>query len=196
MPPIEADDPGPDREGRARAAGPPLAARVDAAAGDYAALFACVKALVEAELGASRAGIMLGLQSLGFGPRGYVGGYFVTGTNAIVLNRDLLNYVRIEAPDLHGAVAFHLLLHEYLHTLGHLDEGRVRRLVHRLCRAGLGEDHPATRIAAAFLPGVDPAAVPEVLRDVVHPGFGWTPPGGPDFEIVRGFDPDASPYIQ
>lgn len=181
------------------AAATPLSARVDAAPG-YPELFACVKELVEAELDASRTGIMLGLANLGFSPQGYVGGYFVTGTNAIVLNRDLLNYVRVRDAerdaDLHNAVAFHLLLHEYLHTLGHFEEGRVRRLVHRLCRDGLGEDHAATRIAAAFLPGTDPAGVPDFLRAVVHPEVGWTPPGGPDFEIVRGMDPDASPYIQ
>lgn len=172
-----------------------LATRIDEAEG-LAELFACVKEVVRTHLGRSRTGIMVGLTSLGFSPQGYVGGYFVTGTNAIVLNRDLLNYVRAKAPGMHNALAFQLLLHEYLHTLGYLSEHQVRPMVHELSKEALGPDHAATRLAEAMLPGADPRGLPELVRDVVLPRFGWRPSGDPAFEIVPGVDPEASPYIQ
>lgn len=165
-------------------------------AGDLAGIFAVVKDVVEDHLDRSRAGIMVGLTSLGFGPRGYVGGYFVTGTNAIVLNRDLLNYVRAKAPEHVDAYAFQLLLHEYLHTLGFLAETQVRPLAHELCRRALDDDHPATRFAQAMLPGADAAAAPDFVRELIMPRFGWRPTSPGELEIVRGVDPDASPYIQ
>src|ERR671925_37013 len=88
-----------------------FAVEVDGATG-YAELFRLVKRLVERRLGKSRAGIMLGLTRLGLSPAGFLGGYFVVGSNAIVLNRDVLEYVRQDQPEFHNAYAFHVLLHE------------------------------------------------------------------------------------
>src|ERR687892_424370 len=87
-----------------------LGARVDSAR-DYTELFRIVKQLVERRLRKSRAGIMLGLAPLGLSPSGFFGGYFVVGSNAIVLNRDVLNYVKLKEPAWHNAYAFHVLLH-------------------------------------------------------------------------------------
>jgi len=171
-----------------------LAAQVDGAR-DYTELFRLVKRLVEARLGRSRAGIMLGLAPLGLSPGGFLGGYFVVGSNAIVLNRDVLGYVRLNAPDHHNAYAFHVLLHEYLHTLGWFSEDDVRPLAHTLSVEALGEDHPATLIASAMLPGAEGGRAPAFFRKLVYPSFGWAPAARPEIEIVKGFDPDATPYI-
>lgn len=168
-------------------------AAVDSAR-DYTALFREVKRLVERELGKSRAGIMLGLAPLGLSPSGFFGGYFVLGSNAIVLNRDVLHYVKLKEPAWHNAYAFHVLLHEYLHTLGYLGEHEVRPLAWEISEAALGEDHAATRIARAMVPG-EHAEPPAFFRNLVYPEFGWAPPSRPAIEIVKGFDPDATPYI-
>lgn len=157
-------------------------------------LFDLVKQAVEEDLGRSRAGLMLGLARLGFSPRGWIGGYFVAGSNAIVLNGDLLDYVRAQDQARYNAYVFQLMLHEYLHTLGVFDEARVRELVHGIAADRLGDDHPATRFAAAMRPG-GRASAPDYVRDVVHPRVG-KPPGDPQVEILRGFDLDATPYIQ
>lgn len=166
-----------------------------AAAKDYTALFRLVKRLVEARLRKSRAGIMLGLAHLGLSQQGFLGGYFVVGSNAIVLNRDVLEHVRAQEPAHHNAYAFHVLLHEYLHTLGYFSEEEVRPMAHRISVDALGEDHPATLIAAAMLPGADPSAAPAFFRRLVYPQYGWVPPRGVPMEIVKGFDPDSTPYI-
>ena len=162
----------------------------------YAELFRVVKRLVERTHHRSRAGIMLGLSSLGVSPGGFLGGYFVVGSNAIVLNRDVLNYVKTTEPRYHNAYAFHVLLHEYLHTLGWFREDEVRPLAYDLSLDALGPDHPATLIAAAMDTREHGRKdAPEFFRKLVYPRFGWAPAGRPDIEIVKGFDLDATPYI-
>lgn len=173
--------------------GTEFAARVDAAR-DYTELFRLVKQLVERELRKSRAGIMLGLASLGLSPSGFFGGYFVLGSNAIVLNRDVLHYVKANQPDMLNAYAFHVLLHEYLHTLGYYSEDDVRPIAWELSDAALGPEHPATRIAHAMVPGAH-TEPPAFFRNLVYPKFGWAPAVRPNIEIVKGFDPDAASYI-
>ena len=170
-----------------------MAARVDAAR-DYTELFRIVKMLVEKHLRKSRAGIMLGLAPLGLSPSGFFGGYFVLGSNAIVLNRDVLNYVKLKEPQWHNAYAFHVLLHEYLHTLGYFSEDEVRPIAHQISVAALGHEHPSTRIAAAMVPG-ETGEPPEFFKKLVYPQFGWAPPRRPEIEIVKGFDPDSTSYI-
>ena len=172
---------------------PQLARAVDEAP-DYTALFRIVKRVVEARLRKSRAGMMLGLASLGLSPSGFFGGYFVVGSNAIVLNRDVLNYVKLKEPAWHNAYAFHVLLHEYLHTLGYFGEDEVRPLAPELSVVALGPDHPATRIAAAMAPG-EGSETPAFFRELVFPKFGYAPARRPEIEIVKGFDPDATSYI-
>lgn len=161
---------------------------------DYTELFRLVKRLVERDLKRSRAGIMLGLAPLGLSPSGFFGGYFVVGSNAIVLNKDVLNYVKLKEPAWHNAYAFHVLLHEYLHTLGWFSEDEVRPLAYQVSERALGAGHGATRIAAAMVPGAT-SEPPEFFRQLVYPKFGWSPPSRPVIEIVKGFDPDATSYI-
>lgn len=169
-----------------------VAERIDGAK-DYTALFRIVKEVVERGLGKSRAGMMLGLASLGISPSGFLGGYFVLGSNAIVLNRDVLNYVRTKEAKHHNAYAFHVLLHEYLHTLGYFSEDEVRPLAWKLSLDQVGRDHPATVIAAAM--AGEPSNAPDFFKSLVYPEFGWAPAERPTIEIIKGFDPDATPYI-
>jgi hypothetical protein len=173
---------------------PKVVAELDHAR-DYTALFRLVKRLVERRLRKSRAGIMLGLANLGLSQQGFLGGYFVLGSNAIVLNRDVLDHVKLKEPTSLNAYAFHVLLHEYLHTLGYLGEDEVRPLAHALSEEELGPDHPATLIAAAMLPGAMEGKGPALFRNLVYPEFGWVPTRRGPMEIVKGFDPDATPYI-
>jgi hypothetical protein len=184
--------------GRSRKAQPPdpsrLGPSVDSAR-DYAELFQLVKRLVDKGTGKSRSGIMLGLARLGLSPEGFLGGYFVMGSNAIVLNKDVLDYVKIKEPALLNPYAFHVLLHEYLHTLGYFSELEVRPLTYELSVKALGNEHPATLIAEAMQPGARGGKGPELFRKIVYPQFGWAPDFDAPIEIVKGFDSDASPYI-
>lgn len=164
-------------------------------AGDYPTLFELAKRLVQERLGRSRVGIMLGLQGLGLSPSGFLGGYYVVGSNAIVLNRDVLHHIQANHPAYFNAYAFHVILHEYLHALGFLDEATVRRHAHAMSVEAFGTDHPATRIAAAMAPGVHDPEAPEIFGRLTMPPFGFQPDQTGTIEYVKGIDPDASPYI-
>ncbi len=150
-------------------------------------IFDVVKTVVRRHLKTERTGLMLGLANLGGGQSGLVGGFFQVAGNMIVMNT--LPFKRMEAtrPDLRTPFAFHILLHEYIHSIGYLTEQETRPLVLEISRAEFGEEHPVTKLAEDWRP---------FWGDLVYPVYGWQPPGGFELEVVRGFDADASPYIQ
>lgn len=150
-------------------------------------IFGVVKTVVRRHLRKERTGLMLGLANLGGGPSGLVGGFFQVAGNMIVMNT--LPFERIDAtrPELRKPFAFHILLHEYIHSIGYLTERETRPLVLEISRAAFGDEHAVTRLAEDWRPFWD---------DLVYPAYGWQPPGGFDLEVVRGFDAAASPYIQ
>lgn len=168
--------------------------RLEAADG-LAELFDLAKELVAEHLDRSRVGIMVGLQSLGLSPRGYLGGYYVAGSNAIVLNRDVLAHVEANHSRYTNAYAFHVLLHEYLHSLGFFDEAQVREHTLAICREALGPEHPATLVAATMAPGVEAEGAPELFRKLAMPPYGWQPDDAGRIEYVRGVDRDETSYI-
>ena len=105
-------------------------------ANNYSELFDLIRRIVSDVHKKSRAGILLGLEDLGFHPQGFVGGYHRVGTNEIYLNRNVLQMMREETPKAHyKAYLFHLILHEYIHSVGVVDEGETREFVTRISRA-------------------------------------------------------------
>ncbi len=154
---------------------------------DFASVFKLVKHAVRRYLGAGRAGLMLGLSDL----PGYIGGYWVVGSNMIILNRITLNKVMKEAGDrrLVNAYVFDLLLHEYLHSLGHLQEQETRELSTEICKRALGADHPASTIASngpiALFPGLS-------ITLNIDPRQYSAPT---DVEIIGDFDRESTSYI-
>ncbi len=126
-------------------------------------LFAVVKAAVAATAQRQRDGLRVGFSELGIGPWGFVGAYHPIGSDLIVMNKTLLR--RVAQTGLFRHYAFNLLLHEYLHTLGVLDERITRVLAQQIAIATLGEDHPATAIADGFLRGT--LAIPGAIEQVM-----------------------------
>ncbi|MBM4249872.1 MAG: hypothetical protein FJ149_10675 [Euryarchaeota archaeon] len=120
-------------------------------------IFEVVKAAVSRRLRLSRGGLMLGLADLGNQPGGFFGAFYPVGTNIIVMNRIPMLRIKETDPALFKPYVFHVLLHEYLHSLGHLDEGAVRQLSMEISESLFGKEHPATRIARdtpAFFPNL------------------------------------------
>jgi len=116
----------------------------------------------------------------------YIGAFHGVGSNAIVMNRRLLDLTvkssrsRREA----NSYVFYILLHEYLHSLGYIDEGKVRRLVYAVAERTFGEEHPTTQMALA-----GPAAILPRMREPVEES------SGSDVEIVRDFDRSSQTYF-
>jgi len=148
-------------------------------------IFEVVKAAVRDQMGRSRGGLMLGLADLGNQPFGFFGGFFQVGSNIIVMNRIPLQRIKETQPDLYKPYAFHVLLHEYLHTLDYLDERVVRKLVLEITKHSLGGDHLATQIALDTV---------RFFPRLVYPNVGWQPQGL-NIELVEGFDRSSVNYI-
>ena len=111
-------------------------------------VFELVKHSVKKFLNRQRAGLMLGLADLGMKQGYFIGAFHPRGSNILVMNRaPYETAMRTNEKKISNAYCFHLLLHEYLHALGYLDEEEVRDLVHEVCSLALGKDHPATIMA-------------------------------------------------
>ncbi|MCI4337747.1 MAG: hypothetical protein L3J72_00360, partial [Thermoplasmata archaeon] len=154
-----------------------MADRLDRA-GEYDAVFAVVRAAVWKRLHRERSGLGLGLARL----PAQLGGYWPVTGNMIVLNESLVDSVRAHLGsqrEVNGFL-FVLLAHEYIHTLGYLDEPSTRRLTAEVARDALGADHPAARLASGDLWQMLP-----FLRDAPFDGASH-------LRIVSGFDRAAT----
>ncbi len=155
-------------------------------AGGYPQVFSLVKEATQTTLGARRAGIMLGLAELGVTPQGFIGAYHPVDTNIIVLNRNALEMVAREKPGLTKAYTFHLLLHEYIHTLGVYDEAQTRQMTLQVCSSALGETHPATRMSRNLL-----EYFPDLQPEPPRPQWGS---GTGAIELIPDIDEESRKY--
>lgn len=148
-------------------------------------IFEVVKVAVVKSMGRSRGGLMLGLSDLGNHPQGFFGAFFPVGSNIIVMNKVPLQRIKETQPDLYKPYAFHVLLHEYLHSLGYLDEGTVRSRVYQISSQLLGKDHPASQIARDTR---------QFFPNLVYPNLAWQPEDL-NIELVEDFDRSSASYF-
>lgn len=154
---------------------------------DLVEVFEQVKETVRKTEGKSRAGLMLGLQELGSTMQGFIGGYYPVGSNIIVMNRTPLRRINETDPALLLPYSFHVLLHEYIHSLGILDEELTRRKTYEISRRSFGEKHVVTELSKDMT---------KFFPSLVYPVYGWGPQEASPIELVRGFDKSATqPYI-
>ena len=141
--------PGPDRPGAPVTPPASRLARILDSPADYDAVFRVVRDAVRRVLGIERPGLGLGLSDLP--PQ--LGAYWQVTGNLIVLNEGLVDAMRVHAEstvELNSFV-YVILAHEYLHSLGYLDERSVREVTARVTRTAFGPGHPATRMAEGDL---------------------------------------------
>ena len=145
---------------------------------DYDAVFRVVRDAVRHVLGIERPGLGLGLSNLP--PQ--LGAYWQVTGNLIVMNEGLVNTMRANAenPTELNSFIYVILAHEYLHSLGYLDERAVREVTARVTRTALGPDHPATRMAEG-----------DLWR--LYPFLAYSPGGnGSRLKVVTKFDLDTT----
>jgi hypothetical protein len=148
-------------------------------------IFEVVKSAVWMSQRKSRAGLMLGLANLGNHPQGFFGGFYPVGTNVIVMNKVPLERIKETRPELYKPYIFHILMHEYLHTLGYLSESGVRLMVLQITREVFGDEHLATKIAED---------TNVFFKNLVYPDAAWQP-DDMKMELVEGFDRGSTNYI-
>lgn len=150
-------------------------------------IFEIVKDAVKAQLGASRGGLMLGLAELGGSPSAWIGGFYPVATNVIVMNKGPMNRISASAPDLYKPYVFHILLHEYIHSIGYIDEDLTRKEALEISRVLFGNDHMVTKIAediTQFFPYITYPVPVQTMSD-----------GALDIEFVKDFDRSSASYI-
>jgi hypothetical protein len=148
-------------------------------------IFEVVKAIVLKSMKKSRGGLMLGMADLGNHPKGFLGGFFTAGSNVIVLNKNPLQRITETRPELYKPYAFHVLLHEYIHSLGYLDERMVNSKVYEITKEALGEEHLATQIAAS---------TESFIKHLVYPDTAWKADDD-RMELEKDFDRSSVSYI-
>jgi len=149
----------------------------------FPCIFGVVKAAVEKTMGERRGGLLLGLTDL----PSYIGAFHQVGSNFIVMNKGLLKDVlKTGDGEVINAYVFHILLHEYLHTLGHLDEQQTHMLSEAISERVLGPRHPATLIAKHGINHV----IPEAGKLEYHgDNESW------DMDIIQDFEVDDLDYF-
>ncbi len=153
-----------------------------ASAEGFDEVFELVKKAVDQVLGVHRAGLSLVLGDI----PNQVGAYHEMGSNAIVMNRNIMKIVwrSTRSRQRRNAYTFMILLHEYLHTLGFDDDGQVRELSRKITDAYIGKGHIAGEMAVSPLDKF----FPEVSQFAMFRDNG-------SFETVRKFDTSSTPYI-
>ena len=155
--------------------------RINKAEG-FSEVWEIVKDTVKDSLDEHRVSMMLFLDNLPL----HLGAYHPLGTNNIVLNRTLVEIVEAstKSKQLVNAFVYSMLVHEYLHALGHVPEAEVRSLVYKISRECFGEDHIVTRLAEES-PWALLKDIP--LREIEAPSRAM--------EIVKDFEKPNQKYI-
>ena len=149
---------------------------------EFDEIFEMVKAATENTLGMHRAGLTLVLGDI---PNS-VGAYHQMGSNAIVMNRNLLKIVEklSKSRGRRNSYVFMILLHEYLHSLGYTSDRQVRNMGRRITDDFLGKKHVAAEMAVRPLDHFFPD-LPK-LTSFRDKG---------EYETIRRFDSSSTPYI-
>jgi hypothetical protein len=149
---------------------------------DFDEVFEFVKYSVNIIYEMKRAGLSLMLHKM---PT-RVGAYHVLGSNVIAINSILLGLVReYSASNLeYNSYLFTVLLHEYLHSFGILEEHKVRQMCLDLCEKFFGQKYMVTAIAK------DPLKIFPQLGSVNYGRF------ENEYKLIKNFDNSNQTYIQ
>lgn len=152
-------------------------------------IFERVKMDVRRVTGRRRAGLTLRLVEMGMYRGGFIGGvHFSPGTD-IFMNKTPLEKLLDQQPyEIVWAYTYHILLHEYVHSLGVLNEQQCRDITLRISEEIFKEtDHPAILLAkkgiGAFFPNLGLIYAPPDLRPDAIP-----------IEYIYDFDRESYEY--
>jgi hypothetical protein len=101
------------------------------------------------------------------------------------MNRIPLQRIGETRLELYKPYAFYILLHEYIHSLGYLNEGTVRAKTLEITKEAFGGEHLATQIAANTGP---------FMKNLIYPNMAWKP-DDERLELVENFDRSSVSYI-
>ena len=148
--------------------------------------FEKVKKVVKNEEGISRSGLMLGLQELGSDSSGFIGTYYPISSNIIIMNKTPIRRIIETKPNLLQSYNFHILLHEYIHSLGFLNEAITRQKTYDISLKYFGANHTITQFSTniqKFFPNLIYPINCLLPQDITS-----------KIEIINGFDKSNSEF--
>jgi len=151
----------------------------------FSDIFRMVKKIVKDYLGKDQAGLLVGLSDLGHYGHSFLGAFYSMDANTIIINKRPLDNLQQTNPQLHTPYLFHVLLHEYLHSLGLFDEAEVRMLSYDISKSHFGENHIATQMALNM-----ERFIPELTMS-----SDFEAPENMQIEFIQGIDRDNTNYI-
>lgn len=153
-------------------------------------IFEKVKRDVKKVFGRHRAGLSLGLVEMGMYRGGFIGGmHYYPGTE-IVMNKTPLKVILESQPyEIIWAYTYHILLHEYIHSLGILDEQQCKAITLKISEEiFMDADHPTIILAkngiGTYIPHLKVHYLPPEQR-----------PDGISIEYIHGFDRESQSYF-
>lgn len=152
----------------------------------FADIFEIVKEVVREFLGAEQAGLMVGITDLGTYGQGFVGAFYSLNANMIIINKRPLARILQTNPRLYNYYLFHVMLHEYVHSIGSYNEGQTKQLVHEISRHYFGTSHLVTQLASN---------IQQFMPDLTYPGLEFEPPEDLNIEFAEGVDRKNTNYI-
>lgn len=152
-------------------------------------IFERVKKDVRTVTGRQRAGLTLKLIEMRSYNGGFIGGvHFSPGTNILMNKKPLKILLKQQPYEIVWAYTYHILLHEYIHSLGILNEQQCRDITLRISEAIFNEsDHPAILLAkkgiGTFFPDLNLIYAPSDLQ-----------PDNDLIEYIHDFDKESYEY--
>ena len=147
---------------------------------EFIEIFEEVKQVLKKSEGRSRVGLMLGLQELGSSLNEFIEAYYPVASNIIVMNKTPIRRIIKTKPELIKPYGFHIFLHEYIHSLGFLDEIITRQKTYEISKEHFGEKYIIIQLCTN---------VEKIFPNLVYLIYGWIPPKNiPPIEIIKGFD--------
>lgn len=151
-----------------------------------AEIFEAVKELIREYLGLDQAGLMVGLTDLGTYDKGFIGAFYSLDANAIIINKKPLARILQTNPSLYNHYIFHIILHEYIHAIGALDEAQARQLVYEISHHYFGDGHVVTQLSTN---------IEKFMPSLVYPNAGFQPPTDMNIDFIMGIDRKNTNYI-
>src|SRR3989338_2094653 len=110
-------------------------------------IFEIVRGIVLEYLGTEQAGLMVGVSDLGAFNNGFIGAFYSLNSNTIIINKRPLARILQTNPYIYNYYLFHVMLHEYIHSIGSYDEAMTRQIVHEISWHYFGNNHILAQFA-------------------------------------------------
>ncbi|MHB1493542.1 MAG: hypothetical protein ACYCSG_00945 [Thermoplasmataceae archaeon] len=144
-------------------------------------IFSIVKKSVKNVIGKERSGLGLAFSNLPWN----LGAFWQVGGNYIVMNEGLVNSMKglSKSEEEFNSFIYMILAHEYIHSLGFIDELEARRMTAIVATRTFGKDHIVSKMSTGDIWSL-------------YPDLKYSPSGnGEELRFIRNFDSSTTSYI-